>query len=181
MASSDIYVRKDVYEADQRALIAEIRLMHNDLLKKIDDKFDSFRVEIDKKFNSFRSEVNQKFEGIDKKFEGIDKKFEGIDKKFEGINAKFEGVNARFDRLERKVEVLTARVDGLDSRITDTQNFMMIGFALIGFLVAFAVFVQPLAKFFKNWFKPKFTPEQLEQIKELIRTVNLENKTSPLP
>ena len=49
MASSDVdvYVRKDVYEADQRALISEIRLMHNELLKKIDEKFDAFRVEFD--------------------------------------------------------------------------------------------------------------------------------------
>ena len=133
MASSDVdvYVRKDVYEADQRALISEIRLMHNELLKKIDDKF--------------------------------------------------EGVNARFDRLERKVEVLTARVDNLNGRINDTHRFMFTGFALIGFIVAFVVFIQPLAKFLRNCFKPKFTPEQLEQIRELIKTVSLENRTSPLP
>ena len=191
MASQDVYVRKDVYEADQRALIAEIKLMHNDLLQKIDEKFDTFKKEVDKKFDTFKKEidekfdgvnqrfdnVDQRFEGVDQRFEGINQRFEGVNQKFDGMNQRFEGMNQRFDRLERKVEVLTARVDSLDSRITDTQNFMMIGFALIGFLVAFAVFVQPLAKFFKNWFKPAVT---LEQIEELINA-KLENRTRPLP
>ena len=160
MASSDIYVRKDVYEADQRALIAEIRLMHNELLKKIDDKFDSFRKE------------------VDQKFEGVDQKFEGVNQKFEGVNQKFEGINIRFERLERKIDVLTTRVEGVEKRIGDTHNFMMIGFALLGLMIAF----MPIARFVKRWWRrPVITVKKVEEMINAKLDVFNQNKTSPLP
>ena len=164
MASSDIYVRKDVYEADQRALIAELRLMHNELLMKIDEKFDAFKKEVDKKF-----------EAVDKKFDSFRNE---VNQKFEGVNQKFEGVNIRFERLERKIEVLTTRVEGVEQRISDTHNFMMIGFAILGLMIAFV----PIARFIKRWWRrPVITAKKVEEMINAKLDVFNQNKTSPLP
>ena len=139
MASSDIYVRKDVYEADQRALIAEIRLANNEQLKKIEESFNTFKKEIDVRFNA---------------------------------------VEKRLDRIETKVEVLTTRVEGVEKRIGDTHNFMMIGFALLGLMIAF----MPIARFVKRWWRrPVITVKKVEEMINAKLDVFNQNKTSPLP
>ena len=157
MASADIYVRKDVYEADQRALISEIKLIHNELLKKIDEKFEE-------KIDAFRKEVNAKFEAVDKRLDALE---------------------GRVSRLETKVEVLVARVDSLETRINDSNNFMMIGFGLLGFLIVFTAFISPISRRLRMWSKPKrinITSEEVELIKEII-TSNfvVKARTKPLP
>ena len=68
MASDDIYVRKDVYEADQRALIAEIRLGNEEILKALEQ---------------FKAEVNGKFEQISSRFDRLETRIDALDAKVE--------------------------------------------------------------------------------------------------
>ena len=68
MASDDIYVRKDIYEADQRALIAEIRLGNEEILKALEQ---------------FKAEVNGKFEKIDSRFDRLETRLDALDAKVE--------------------------------------------------------------------------------------------------
>lgn len=77
MTSDEIYVRKDVYAADQRALLAEIRLSHNEILKA---------------FDQFKSEVNSRFDKIDARFDKME--------------AQMLVVSGRVTNLERQVSSL---------------------------------------------------------------------------
>ena len=61
MLSNDIntneFVRKDVYEADQRALMAEIKLGNAEILKRI-DKLETKIEVIDSRLNSLEKRVD---------------------------------------------------------------------------------------------------------------------------
>ena len=124
MASEDIYLRKDVYEADQRALLAEIKLGNNEILKV----FDQHRSEM----RDFRGEVND-----------------------------------RFSKLEAQVVVLTGRVDGLERRIGSLENFVTAGISFIAMLVTLTVFLMPISRFMRRFWKPNPTIT-LGQVEELL-------------
>ena len=70
MASEDIYLRKDVYEADQRALIAEIRLGNNEILKV---------------FGEFREEVNSRFDKLEAKVEVLTGRVDGLERRMSSL------------------------------------------------------------------------------------------------
>ena len=57
MASDDIYVRKDVYEADQRALRSEIKLGYEEILKEL---------------QQFKGEVNSRFDKLETRFDALE-------------------------------------------------------------------------------------------------------------
>lgn len=157
MASDDIYLRKDVYEADQRALRMEISLGNERILKALEE---------------FRSEVNGKFDKIDGKFEKVDSRFDKVEGRLDKIENRLDKVEGRLGRLETRFDSLETKVDYvasyLDSRISDTHTYMGWGFATIGIIVAIAVVVIPLTKLFKEFFKPSVT---VEQVKEISRSI----------
>ena len=78
MASDDIYVRKDVYEADQRALRAEIRHGNEEVLKEL---------------RRFRVELNGKFSNLEAKFEVLNGKVSGLERRIDVLDH-------RIDRIE---------------------------------------------------------------------------------
>ncbi|MBQ6982712.1 MAG: hypothetical protein IJQ15_09845, partial [Synergistaceae bacterium] len=135
MASDDIYLRKDVYEADQRALRMEISLGNERILKALEQ----FRVEINGKLDQFRSEVNDKFSKVDSRLNSLETKFNALEAKVDDMGVYF------------------------NSRISDTHTYMGWGFATIGIIVAIAVVVIPLTKLFKEFFKPSVTVEQVKE------------------
>ncbi|MBQ9419949.1 MAG: hypothetical protein IJU31_06170 [Synergistaceae bacterium] len=55
------FVRKDVYEADQRALIAEIRLGHAEILKKLEQ----VEIVLDGKIEKLRTELNGRLDQLE--------------------------------------------------------------------------------------------------------------------
>ncbi len=175
MASDDIYLRKDVYEADQRALRMEISLGNERILKALEQ----FRVEMNGKLDQFKTEVNDKFDKIDGKFEKVDSRFDKVEGRLDKIENRLDKVEGRLDivdgrlgRLETRFDSLETKVDYvasyLDSRISDTHTYMGWGFATIGIIVAIAVVVIPLTKMFKKFFKPSVT---VEQVKEISRSI----------
>lgn len=66
MASDDIYVRKDVYEADQRALIAEIKLGNEAVLKEL---------------RLFREEVNGRFSKLEARVEVLTGRIDALERR----------------------------------------------------------------------------------------------------
>ena len=140
MASDDIYLRKDVYEADQRALRMEISLGNERILKALEQ----FRVEMNGKLDQFRSEVNDKFSKVDSRLNSLETKFNALEAKVDDMGVYF------------------------NSRISDTHTYMGWGFATIGIIVAIAVVVIPLTKLFKEFFKPSVTVEQVKEISRSI-------------
>ena len=74
MLSNDIntneFVRKDVYEADQRALMAEIKLGNAEILKKIDQ---------------LAIEVNGRIDKLETKIEVIDSRLNSLEKRVDNV------------------------------------------------------------------------------------------------
>ena len=139
MASDDIYVRKDVYEADQRALRNEIKAGNQEILRALEQ---------------FKSEVNSRFD----KFEGE------VNSRFDKLESRVGALESRVGALEEKVEYVgTALYD----RISDTHTYMGWGFATLGIVVAIAVVALPALKLFKvikEHFRPSVTIEQVREI-----------------
>ena len=57
MASDDIYLRRDVYTADQRALIAEIRLGNEAVIKELNTRFSTLEAQFNTRFNKLEAQV----------------------------------------------------------------------------------------------------------------------------
>ena len=74
MASDDIYLRKDVYEADQRALRMEISLGNERILKALEE---------------FRAEVNDKFSKVDIRLNSLETKFNALEAKVDDMGVYF--------------------------------------------------------------------------------------------
>ena len=159
MASENEFVRKDVYEADQRALMSEIKLGNAEILKR----FDQIAIELNGKIEKINTDLNNK---IDKVNADLNSKIDKVNADLNSRIDKFETqVNSRFDKLEARVEIIDANVQYLNKRLDDTQLYMSWILALIGILVAVAVVAVPY--FFRKIFKPSIT---LEQVEELINT-----------
>ena len=174
MASDDIYVRKDVYEADQRALRAEIRLGNEEVLKELRQ----FRVEINGKIEEVRTELNGKIADFREEVNG---RFAEVNDKFAQVDKRFSQVDGRFDRLEAKVEVLTGRVDGLEkrmdgfeNRLVSIQTYVGLGIAFVTMLITLYTFLAPIVKAAKNFLNNASKIESssavtVEQVREIFR------------
>ena len=159
MANENEFVRKDVYEADQRALMSEIKLGNAEILKR----FDQVAIELNGKIEKINVELNNK---IDKFATDLDKKIDKVNADLSSRIDKLEAqTNSRFDKLEARIEIIDANVQYLNKRLDDTQLYMNWILGLIGILVAVAVVAVPV--FFRKIFKPSIT---LEQVEELINT-----------
>ena len=175
MASEDIYLRKDVYEADQRALIAVIEKGNSEILRVLERNYNDLNIKLEQYRNESKAELAQFREEVNNRFN----KFEGeVNSRFGEVNDrfnKFEGaVSGRFDKLEARFDVLTGRVasveqsvDKLDRRIDRIEDYVGTGIAFIAMLVTIVVFIEPIARFVRKIFKPE-PAITLEQIEALI-------------
>ena len=150
MASDDVYLRKDVYEADQRAARAEIKLGNEEVLRAIEQ----FRIEINGKIEEFRAEVNDRFAKVDSRFDKLE---------------------ARIDVLTGRVDGLEKRMDAFDSRLDSIQTYVGLGIAFVTMVITLYAFFAPLIKSAAKLFKPEPKPESspsitVEQVREIFRT-----------
>lgn len=134
MASDDIYLRKDVYEADQRALIAEIRLGNGEILRVIDQ----FKAEINSKFDQFRGEVNSQFGEV---------------------NSRFDKLEARVDVLAGRMDGLEHRMSSLEGYVGNGIAFIGIVVTLLVFIEPVA---KRIRRIFKH--EKPLTREDVEAI-----------------
>lgn len=151
MASSDIYLRKDVYEADQRAAKAESALQNNEVLKAIE----RLRVEMNGKFEEFKVEVNSRFDKLEAKVEVLSGRVDGLEKRMDGFERRMDGFERQIEAVDRHVE----RVEG----------YVGTGVAFIAMLVGVVIFIEPIARLVRKIFKPEPTIT-LEQIEALINS-----------
>ena len=96
---------------------------------------------------------------------GLDNK---IDKGVEVLNTKIEAVDTRISDFQHS----------MDNRINDLQTSVYWGFAIIGIFIAIVGIIAScapaIAQFFRNLRNPAFTPEQIAQIKDIIRATMAE-------
>ncbi|MBQ7216745.1 MAG: DUF1640 domain-containing protein [Synergistaceae bacterium] len=164
MSSSDIYVRKDVYEADQRALIAEIKLGNGEILRVIDQ----FRTEM----QDMRKDFNSKIEQVRTELKGD---IAQVRSEFKEDLNQFRGeVNERFGKVEGQIMVLNGAVDGLNRRMDYLQSDFGLGVGFISLVIVLVTFLKPISRYTSMFWKPKPKPKQekqeitLEQIEALI-------------
>ena len=117
MASDDIYLRKDVYEADQRALIAEIKLGNEAVLKEL---------------RLFREEVNDRFAKVDSRFDKLE--------------AKVEVLSGRVDGLERRIDALDHRIDRIEGYVGTGIAFIAMLVTVVVFIEPISRFVRKIFK-----------------------------------
>ena len=117
MASDDIYLRKDVYEADQRALIAEIKLGNEAVLKEL---------------RLFREEVNDRFAKVDSRFDKLE--------------AKVEVLSGRVDGLERRIDALDHRIDKIEDYVGTGVAFIAMLVTVVVFIEPISRFVRKIFK-----------------------------------
>ena len=168
MASSDIYLRKDIYEADQRTAKAEAALRDNEILKAIE----RLRIEVNGKIEEFRIEVNDRFNQVDKR---IDK----LESRVDVLSGRMDGFEKRIDGFEKRMDVFEKRMDGfdsrLDSRLSNIQTYVGLGIAFITMIITLYTFLAPVMKAAKNFLEhfgketkrdtsPGLTAEQVREI-----------------
>ena len=134
MASEDVYLRKDVYEADQRALIAEIRLGNNEILRV----FGEFREEVNNRFNKFEHEVNGRFDKLE---------------------SRVDVLAGRVDGLERTVDRLDRRIDRIEGYVGTGIAFIAMLVTVVVFIAPISRLVR---KIFRP--EPTITLEQIEAL-----------------
>ena len=190
MTSDDIYVRKDVYEADQRAIIAELQRGNAELLRVIEKnnselllKLEQYRNESKAEIEQFKGELSDKLEQYRneskaelQQFKGeVNGRFDDMNNKINVVNGRidqFRGdVNSRFDKLEARVVAHEEKMEylgtALNDRISDTHTYIAWGFTILGIVVAIAVVLLPVLKLFKaikEIFKPSVTVEKMREI-----------------
>ena len=146
MASDDVYLRKDVYAADQRAIIAEMQRGNAEVLRVLEQ----FRSETKEAINQLRSETK-----------------EAINQLRTDMNDRFNQVDARIGKLESQVVVLSGRVRELERSMTSMHSYWIIGISFVSLVIVIATVLQPMLRYIRMFWKPKPTIT-LEQVEALI-------------
>ena len=96
-----------------------------------------------------------------------------LDKKLEEFRGELKNMNERMDKnlaemkaivadIRGDIGVLNTRMNGMDTRISDLQTVVYWGFAIIGFVLAFASFAPALTELIKNFRKQALTVENVK-------------------
>ena len=145
MASDDVYLRKDVYAADQRAIIAEMQRGNAEVLRVLEQ----FRSETKEAINQLRSETK-----------------EAINQLRTDMYERFNQVDARIGKLESQVVVLSGRVDGLERSMESLHSYWGIGVGFVSLVIVLVTFLKPISRYTRRFWKPKplITLEQVEAL-----------------
>ena len=158
MISGDMseYVRRDVLEARDSALIAEIRLGNEKILREID----SVRREMDKRFNEMHSEMDSRFKEMDKRFNEMHSE----------MDSRFKEVDKRFNKLETEIAILSERTDS-------TKTVVYWGLGFLGLIIVFAPDILERIRRVRT---PTIPLNELERTIERIITEKLNGRFSQL-
>lgn len=175
MASEDIYVRKDVYEAGQRAIIAEIQRGNAEILRVIERnnselnlKLEQYRNETKVALEKLRSELSSKLEQYQNESKAELEKFKReVNSRFDKLEAQLVVLSGRVDALELRMGGLERRIDVQENSINRVDVHLGTGIAFIAMLIGLVVFLMPISRFMRRFWRPKPTIT-LEQIEALI-------------
>ena len=145
MASDDVYLRKDVYAADQRAIIAEMQRGNSEVLRVLEQ----FRSENKAALEQLRSENKA-----------------AISELRTDMNDRFNQVDTRIGKLEAQVVVLSGRVRELERSMTSMHSYWIIGISFVSLVIVIATVLQPMLRYIRMFWKPKptITREQIEAL-----------------
>ena len=156
MASDDVYLRKDVYAADQRAIIAEMQRGNSEVLRVLEQ----FRSENKAALEQLRSENKAALEQLRSENKAA------ISELRTDMNDRFNQVDTRIGKLEAQVVVLSGRVRELERSMTSMHSYWIIGISFVSLVIVIATVLQPMLRYIRMFWKPKptITREQIEAL-----------------
>lgn len=145
MASDDIYLRRDVYTADQRALIAEIRLGNEAVIKELNTRFSTLEAQFNTRFNKLETQFNK-------------------------LEAQVVVLRGRIDAIESRIGGVEQQIASLQNYVSMGIAFIAL---IIGLSVFLAPITKIVSRFLKPQPNPQPQPQPqptitIEQIEALI-------------
>ena len=163
--SDDIYVRKDVFEAEMKNINFKLDTIL-DILKSQQEEIKSIQQEL----TSQKQEINE-----------LKKSVAVLSERIEAVYTKLsERIDANFTTLSSKIDsnfaILSSRNDSLGERLNDFRNNVYLGLVLLGIFVAW-----PSVKDYFKWREERraaaktLTAEEIEKMVERLITAQLAN------
>ncbi len=123
--SDDVYVRKDVYEANMKGMNAKLDMIL-ELIKEQREEMKAQREEHKAQMKELKDEMNGIREDVKVQVKELKDEMSGIREELKAhvkeSQEEHKAIRNDIAELTRVVSVLSARVDGLDARMGDTRS-----------------------------------------------------------
>ena len=120
-------------EITSRAIDQQISLSRQEVLDKIDERFDVMNERFDERFDVMNERFNERFDVMNERFnvmnERFNERFDVMDKRFDVMNERFVVMNERLDAVEKKFET---RFDAVEKRLSWLYVESLVAISVIG-------------------------------------------------
>lgn len=175
-ADSEIYVRKEVFNAHMDSINSKFDIMMGEM-KQIREEMKQMREEMREEIKSIKEDMKQMREETKAEFSSIREELkaqrEEIKQVREEMNKEIKSLRQDISNITASVAVLSQRVHDIDARIGDTQNFLYLLIVMLGILMAL-----PMVQKFLEWNASRKPSITLEDVKRLIEESKSEARSA---
>ncbi len=172
-ADSEIYVRKEVFNAHMDSINSKFDIMMGEM-KQIREEMKQMREEMREEIMGIKEDMKQMREETKAEISSIKEELkaqrEEIKQVREEMQKEIKSLRQDISNIAASVAVLSQRVKDVDARIGDTQNFLYLLIVMLGILMAL-----PMVQKFLEWNASRKPSITLEDVKRLIE----ESKSEP--
>ena len=90
-------------EITSRAIDQQISLSRQEVLDKMDERFNAMNERFDERFNAMNERFDERFNAMNERF---DERFNAMNERFNVMNERFVVMNERFDAIEKRLSWL---------------------------------------------------------------------------
>ena len=190
--SEDIYVRKDVFDAEMRNIntkldniLEELKSQRRELNEVKQGQIELTKTvavlseRVDRNFETLSSRMDSMEKTMSEKFEAIEKNFsEKISSLEKSFSEKISSVEKNFSvRIDDLQHAMAVQYRSLDDRINDLRNGLYLWLVVIGLILGY----EPAKKFFQHLQERKAKQSApsitIEDVKRLIAEAQLNAKS----
>lgn len=175
-ADSEIYVRKEVFNAHMDSINSKFDIMMGEM-KQIREEMKQMREEMREEIKGIKEDMKQMREETKAEFSSIREELkaqrEEIKQVREEMNKEIKSLRQDISNITASVAVLSQRVKDVDARIGDTQNFLYLLIVMLGILMAL-----PMVQKFLEWNASRKPSITLEDVKRLIEESKSEARSA---
>lgn len=159
-ANSDIYVRKEIFDARMDSINSKIDIILGEM-KQIREDMRQIREEVKQIREDMRGEITQLREEVRSEIKQIR----------EETRTEIKSLRQDLNDVARAVAILSQRIDNLDVRMTDSRNDIYLGLVILGI-----IFALPSVQRFIEWRDSRRPSITLEDVKRLIEESRSETR-----
>ncbi len=165
-ADSEIYVRKEVFNAHMDSINSKFDIMMGEMkqiredMKQIREDMKQMREEMREEIKGIKEDMKQMRGEMKQMREETKAEINAIR---EEMNKEIKSLRQDISNITASVAVLSQRVKDVDARIGDTQNFLYLLIVMLGILMAL-----PMVQKFLEWNASRRPSITLEDVKRLI-------------